>query len=46
MNLLSKKISQKNDSFEEIQVRHTYNDSQIDWFKYGSALNKIKAQNL
>ena len=43
---LTIRINHKNDSFEEIQVRHTYNDSQIDWFKYGSALNKIKAQNL
>lgn len=28
-----------------IKVNHTYNDSQIDWYKAGSALNLIKAQN-
>ena len=28
-----------------IQANHTYNDAQIEWFKAGSALNLIKAQN-
>ena len=28
-----------------IKVNHTYNNSQIDWFKAGSALNLIAAQN-
>ena len=28
-----------------IKTNHTYNASQIDWFKAGSALNLIKAQN-
>ncbi|MEP3389703.1 MAG: aconitase family protein, partial [Reichenbachiella sp.] len=28
-----------------ISTNHTYNDSQIDWFKAGSALNLIKKQN-
>ncbi len=28
-----------------IEVNHTYNDSQIEWFKEGSALNLIKKQN-
>ena len=28
-----------------ITVNHTYNEAQIEWFKYGSALNLIKAQN-
>jgi len=30
---------------DKIQVNHTYNENQIEWFKYGSALNLIKAQN-
>ncbi len=30
---------------EEIKVNHSYNESQIDWFRAGSALNLIKAQN-
>ena len=28
-----------------ISVNHTYNDSQIEWFNEGSALNLIKKQN-
>ena len=28
-----------------IQVNHTYNDQQIEWFRMGSALNLIKEQN-
>ena len=28
-----------------IKVNHTYNDSQIEWYKAGSALNLIAAQN-
>jgi aconitate hydratase len=30
---------------EEFPVNHTYNENQIEWFKYGSALNLIKAEN-
>jgi len=30
---------------EEIKVNHSYNAQQIEWFKYGSALNLIKEQN-
>lgn len=30
---------------EEFNVNHTYNQSQIDWFKAGSALNLIRKQN-
>lgn len=29
---------------DEIQVNHTYNQQQIEWFKAGSALNLIRAQ--
>ena len=29
-------------SQEKILTAHTYNENQIEWFRYGSALNKIK----
>lgn len=32
-------------SKDTIKANHTYNQAQIDWFKAGSALNLIKAQN-
>ena len=32
-------------SVDTLQANHTYNDSQIEWFKEGSALNLIKKQN-
>jgi aconitate hydratase len=32
-------------STDVIQANHTYNEAQIEWFKAGSALNLIKAQN-
>ncbi|MFA9388827.1 MAG: aconitate hydratase [Prolixibacteraceae bacterium] len=32
-------------SKEVISVNHTYNAQQIEWFKFGSALNLIKLQN-
>lgn len=32
-------------SKDVIKANHTYNDSQIEWFKAGSALNLIKAEN-
>ena len=32
-------------SVDEILVNHTYNQQQIEWFKAGSALNIIRAQN-
>lgn len=32
-------------SVDEILVNHTYNEQQIEWFKAGSALNIIRAQN-
>ncbi len=32
-------------SKDTIKVNHTYNDSQIEWFKEGSALNLIKKEN-
>jgi aconitate hydratase len=30
---------------DTISVNHTYNNSQIEWFNEGSALNLIKKQN-
>ncbi len=41
---LTIEINHKDGSSETIQVNHTYNDSQIEWFKAGSALNLIKLQ--
>jgi aconitate hydratase len=32
-------------SKDEIKVNHTYNNTQIEWFKEGSALNLIKKMN-
>merc|ERR1712228_239254 len=29
-----------------IQLRHTYNEQQIEWFKYGSSLNYIKRMQM
>ena len=39
---LSLEIVHANSSKEIILLNHTYNDSQIEWFKAGSALNLIK----
>ena len=30
---------------DKVMLNHTYNASQIDWFKAGSALNLIREQN-
>lgn len=32
-------------SSDQIKANHTYNQSQIEWFEAGSALNLIKKQN-
>jgi aconitate hydratase len=32
-------------STDSIKVNHTYNQPQIEWFRKGSALNVIKAEN-
>ena len=39
---LTLEIVRTNGSKENIVLNHTYNNSQIDWFKAGSALNLIK----
>ena len=36
------RITHKDNTVEEIIANHTYNQSQIDWFKAGSCLNFIK----
>ncbi len=41
---LTVEIVHSDGSKDTISVNHTYNDSQIEWFKYGSALNLIKTQ--
>ncbi len=35
----------KNGNKDIIELNHTYNEQQIEWFKAGSALNLIKEQN-
>lgn len=39
---LTLEIVHANGSKENISLNHTYNDSQIEWFRAGSALNLIK----
>ena len=41
---LTLEIVHADGSKENISLNHTYNDSQIEWFKAGSALNLIKLQ--
>jgi len=41
---LTVQIMHTDGSVDEIKVNHTYNDAQIEWFKFGSALNLIKSQ--
>ena len=42
---LTLEIVHADSSSETIQLNHTYNDSQIEWYNEGSALNLIKKQN-
>ena len=37
-------LKHKDGTKEKIQANHTFNETQIDWFKAGSALNLIKQQ--
>lgn len=41
---LTVRINHSDGSSDEIKVNHTYNASQIEWFKAGSALNMIRNQ--
>jgi len=36
-------LRHKDGSSEEIQLKHTFNENQIQWFKAGSALNHMRA---
>ncbi len=38
-------LNHKDGSKDEIMANHTYNASQVDWYKAGSALNLIKINN-
>jgi aconitate hydratase len=42
---LTIRIKHADSSEDTILVNHTYNAGQIEWFKYGSALNLIKKEN-
>ena len=42
---LTLEIEHQTGSKETIQLNHSYNQSQIEWFKAGSALNLIKMQS-
>ena len=42
---LTLRLTHVDGTTEEIKVNHSYNAQQIEWFKYGSALNLIKEQN-
>jgi aconitate hydratase len=42
---LSIEIVHANGAKETIEVNHTYNKSQIEWYREGSALNLIKKEN-
>jgi aconitate hydratase len=35
-------LKHKDGSKDEIELRHTLNEGQIEWFKAGSALNRMK----
>ncbi len=39
---LTIRLNHSDGTSEEFQVNHTYNETQIEWFKAGSALNLIK----
>ncbi|GAB4478679.1 MAG: aconitate hydratase [Thermoflexibacter sp.] len=39
---LTIRLTHKDGSVETFEVKHTYNEAQIEWFKAGSALNLIK----
>jgi len=42
---LTVELTHADGSVDTFEVNHTYNDLQIEWFKAGSALNKIKMDN-
>ena len=44
-NQLTLELTHADGSKHNIKLNHTYNESQIEWFKAGSALNLIKLNN-
>eukprot|EP01104_Vermistella_antarctica_P018049 TRINITY_DN656_c0_g1_i5.p1 TRINITY_DN656_c0_g1~~TRINITY_DN656_c0_g1_i5.p1 ORF type:complete len:164 (+),score=49.00 TRINITY_DN656_c0_g1_i5:92-583(+) len=40
---LTMKLTKKSGDVVEIPLNHTFNEAQIEWFKAGSALNKLKS---
>ncbi|MEA3497049.1 MAG: aconitate hydratase [Bacteroidota bacterium] len=44
-NQLTIKLTHKDGQTEEFKVNHTYGETQIEWFKAGSALNLIRKMN-
>ena len=42
---LTIEVTHSDSTIDKIVVNHTYNDSQIEWYNEGSALNLIKKQN-
>jgi aconitate hydratase len=38
-------LTHGNGSTEKVQLKHSYNAEQLNWFKAGSALNLIRAKN-
>jgi len=38
-------VIHENSEKDSLQLKHSYNKLQIEWFKYGSALNYIKQLN-
>ncbi len=42
---LTVEVAHADGTKDKIDLNHTYNDQQIDWFRAGSALNLIKKQN-
>ena len=42
---LTVRLEHSDGSVDEFEANHTYNHTQIEWFKAGSALNLIKKQN-
>ena len=42
---LTLRVIHSDASSNDIQCEHSYNEDQINWFKHGSALNKIASEN-
>ena len=42
---LTLEVVHSDGSKDNVMLNHTYNDSQIEWYRMGSALNLIKKQN-